>query len=124
MYGKYILQCPARRAFEPEEAMFIVDAWKGSKPLWTVFWLYGVVPSTIATGVFLWLVSQGASGSGLRQLLLAAFAPYTIWVLVAIWRAAAHAPDPLMGGMARGLTVAWAINATMLVVFAEMDFPI
>lgn len=101
--------------------MFIVDAWKGEKSLWTVFWLYGVLPSAVATGVFVWLVSQDLSGGGLRQFLLFAFVPYTIWVLVAIWRCAARAPDPLMGGMARGLTVAWAINATLLIVFAEFD---
>jgi hypothetical protein len=101
--------------------VFIVDAWKGRDRLWRVFWLYGVLTSALITGVFLWLISSDTAGFGLRQLLLAAFVPYTAWILVSVWRCAFNARNEVWGHIARALTIAWAINASLLVVFAELD---
>ena len=52
--------------------------------------------------------------------LLLAFAAYTAWILVAVWRCAANAP-PFWGALARWLTVAWAANAALLIGFLEID---
>jgi len=104
--------------------MFIVAAWRGKEPLWRVFWLYGVLTSVVVTGAFLWLVITGAGGFGLRQILVVAFVPYTAWILVSIWRCAFNARNEVYGHLARGMTIAWAVNATLLVLFAELDMVI
>jgi hypothetical protein len=51
-------------------------------------------------------------------LLLAA---YTVWIVVSVWRCAFNVENPLYGHMARALTVAWAINALMVLGFLELQ---
>lgn len=50
-------------------------------------------------------------------LLLAGFAVYTAWTLQRIWRAAACAPTPALGLVARALCVAWALNVVLVSAF-------
>jgi hypothetical protein len=101
--------------------VFIEQAWRGRLPLKRVFWLYGVLTSSAVTAVFVALVRQGGPGLGLRQLLLAAFVPYTVWLLVSIWRCSDNVRNRYYGRMARAMTVAWAVNAALLIVFTELD---
>jgi len=57
----------------------------------------------------------------LQQALLICFAAYTAWILVAVWRCAHNAKKRLWGLFARLLTVAWACNTIMVLVFLQFD---
>jgi len=104
----------AARFFAPE-----LRAWRGQQPLWKVFWMYGVATSSvlIAIYVFAFYVERVA----LRQILVFCFAPYTAWILVSVWRCANNAHEQFWGMLARFLTVAWALNTIIIVVFVEMN---
>ena len=52
----------------------------------------------------------------------AALAAYTVWIVVSVWRCAFNVEKPLYGHMARALTVAWAINAVLVLGFLELQF--
>ncbi|MBN4664028.1 hypothetical protein H4F36_24735, partial [Escherichia coli] len=71
--------------------------------------------------LYVWLALREDGGSPLCQFLVLAFVTYTAWILVSIWRCAPNARRPYYGDMARALTVAWAINAALLIFFVEMD---
>ena len=57
----------------------------------------------------------------LRQVLLLCFAPYTAWILVSVWRCANNTKERIWGMFARFLTVAWACNTIMIVVFLQFN---
>jgi hypothetical protein len=99
--------------FAPE-----LRAWYGAAPLGRVFWLYGVLVSAVQILVFVLAIYQDRLA--LRQVVLLCFAVYTVWILVSVWRCAAHAAPP-WGVLARWLTVAWAGNAAMVVLFLQID---
>lgn len=94
-------------------------AWRGRQPLWVVFWLYGVGVSTALMALYGAAIVTG--DTVLRQILLLCFAPYTGWLLVAIWRCADNSSMQVWGLLARFLTVAWALNAALIVTFLELD---
>lgn len=100
---------------------FINRYWRGQGRLWTVYWLYGVLGSTLLAAIYLALLPQRADVPWLYALMLLAFAAYTVWILVSVWRCAFNVENTFYGHLARGLTIAWAINATMIVVFLELD---
>lgn len=100
--------------FAPELA-----AWRGQQPLWKVFWLYGVAVSGILIAIYLFAFLIEAVA--LRQILVLCFAPYTAWILVSIWQCSFNAREPFWGMLARFLTVAWACNAALILVFIEMN---
>lgn len=87
----------------------------GSRPLWQVFWLQGVVLSHLIFGAIL-LLYQSLDSLSLA-ILLVAFVCYTAWVLNAVWRNAGNVREPIYGEIARFLTVAWSINAVMVSTF-------
>ncbi len=91
-------------------------AWRGEEPLWKVFWVYGVLVS-IALALF-YLLAMDEKRIIVQQALLIALAGHTVWILVAIWRCAANSP---WGSLARGLTVAWAANTVLLLLFLQVD---
>lgn len=93
-------------------------AWHGVAPLGRVFWLYGVLVSAVLILVFVLAIYQDRLA--LRQIVLLLFAGYTVWILVSVWRCAEHA-EPRWGVPARWLTVAWAGNAAMVVLFLQID---
>lgn len=99
----------------------IAAHWHGRGRLGPVFWGWGVAVSTVVTAVFMILTAAGGTGFVLGQLLLLAFVPYTVWILVSVWRCAPNAPAEWQSVAARWLTVAWAINAFLLIVFVEID---
>jgi hypothetical protein len=96
-----------------------IRAWRGEQPLWKVFWVYGVAVSLalIAIYVTAFFVDRVA----LRQGLLVAFAPYTAWILVSVWRCANNTHEYFWSLLARLLTVAWACNTVLIVVFLELN---
>lgn len=104
----------AARFFAPELA-----AWRGQQPLWRVFWLSGVGVSSVLIATY--LLAFLAEAVALRQILLLCFIPYTAWILVSIWRCSNNVHHPFWRTLARLLTVAWACNATLIIIFAEMN---
>jgi hypothetical protein len=102
------------RFFAPE-----LSAWRGRQPLWKVFWLYGVAVSSALIAIY--YLAFLADAVALRQILLLCFAPYTAWILVSIWRCSNNAREQYWRMLARFLTVAWALNAALIVIFVEMN---
>jgi hypothetical protein len=101
------------RLFAPE-----IRAWRGEHRLGVVFWGYGVLASS---GLILVLGAAIVLGQvALQQILLVAGALYTGWILVAIWRCAGRA-HPYGGGLARSLTIAWALNSALVLLFLQLD---
>ncbi len=95
-----------------------IDAWRGRRPLATVFWGYGVFVS-------IGLIILHASALQRQQLLLQqglilVSAAYTVWILTAIWRTAVR-DSSYWATLARGLTVAWALNSVMVLGFLQFD---
>ena len=95
--------------------------WRGHGPLWKIYWLYGVLGSNLLTVILLLLMWEDAIASGWFQLVLLLLAAYTIWIVVSVWRCAFNVEQPIYGHMARALTVAWAINALMVLAFLELQ---
>ena len=95
--------------------------WRGHGPLWKVYWLYGVLGSIVLAAVLLLLMQRGAADSVWFQLVLLLLAAYTVWIVVSVWRCAFNVEQPIYGHMARALTVAWAINALMVLAFLELQ---
>lgn len=87
----------------------------GTRPLWQVFWLQGVILSHLLFGAILMLYQHLDSIS--LAILLTAFVGYTAWVLNAVWRNAGNVREPIYGEIARFLTVAWSINAVLVSTF-------
>ena len=89
-------------------------------PLWKVFWLYGVIPSSALWLAVYWLVNHhqlpGAT-LGMLVFLLA----YTAWIVAAVWKVAPSAKDPRYGVMAQALTVGWAINTVLIAFFVGLQ---
>jgi hypothetical protein len=104
----------AARFFAPE-----LSAWRGQQPLWKVFWLYGVAVSGALIAIY--LLAFVVDAVALRQILVLCFVPYTAWILVSIWRCSNNVREQFWRVVARFLTVAWACNAVMIVIFVEMN---
>lgn len=94
-------------------------AWRGEQPLWKVFWVYGVVASGVL--ITFYVIAFYVDRIALRQVLLLCFAPYTAWILVSVWRCANNTEERIWSLFARLLTVAWACNTIMIVVFLELN---
>jgi hypothetical protein len=99
--------------FEPEWR-----ALTGRAALGRVFWVYGVLVS--AGLALLFLMARAAGRADLQQLLLVLFPVYTAAILVAVWRCGEHAVAP-WGLLARALTVAWALNTLLLLLFLQIE---
>lgn len=99
--------------FEPE-----LRAWRGQLPLATAFWNFGVLRSAVLALLYILAAENGRLA--LQQGLLVAFAAYTVWILVAVWRCADNA-EPFWGLVARWATVAWALNTVLLLTFLQLD---
>ena len=96
--------------------------WRGHGPLWKAYWLYGVLGSNVLALILLLLMQRGAIDSVWFQIVLLVLAAYTIWIVVSVWRCASNVENALYGQMAKALTVAWAINALMVLGFLELQF--
>tara|TARA_R110002020_G_scaffold189446_2_gene388411 strand:+ start:6337 stop:6726 length:390 start_codon:yes stop_codon:yes gene_type:complete len=108
-----LLRLALARTFAPE-----IDAWHGNAGLATVFWFYGVLTSSVlmlfyARMVYLRLVIA-------EQLLLVVFGLYTAWILVSIWRCSVVSGS-FWAQLARFLTVAWAGNAALVLLFRQLE---
>ncbi|MCC7281712.1 MAG: hypothetical protein IT556_04965 [Acetobacteraceae bacterium] len=95
-----------------------IRAWFGQAPLAKVFWLYGVLTSMVLAALFVAAMAMGRRG--LEQVLLVVLCLYNAWLLPSVWRCARRAASPWQE-IARLLTVAWAVNATLLAVFLEIS---
>jgi hypothetical protein len=96
--------------------------WRGHGPLWKAYWLYGVLGSNVLALTLFVLMERSALGTVWFQLVLLLLAAYTVWIVVSVWRCAFNVETPMYGHMARALTVAWAINALLVLGFLEIEF--
>ena len=92
--------------------------WHGEGPLWKLYWIYGVLLSTIGGAFLLAVVLQGAVPLPTLLPIFAIALIYTGYILVSIWRSAFNiTSDPMgidreaWGWLARVLTIGWALNA-------------
>lgn len=99
--------------FAPE-----VRAWRGQMSLAVVFWGYGVATSLVLA--ILHATALAAGQLAFQQALILLSAAYTVWIVVMIWRSAAQAGS-LWGTMAQWLTVAWALNSTLVLFFLQIE---
>lgn len=99
--------------FAPE-----IRVWHGTEPLWWVFWGYGVLVSAALIAVEALALYRDYVAQ--QQIMLVCFAMYTVWILVSVWRCAEYA-HPFWGPLARWLTIAWAGNAILTIVFLQLD---
>ena len=81
--------------------------WRGHGPLWKVYWLCGVLGSTVLALILLLLMQRSALGSIWFHMVLLVLAAVTVWIVVSVWRRAFNVEKPMYGHMARPLTVAW-----------------
>ncbi len=95
-----------------------IRAWRGEVALGPLFWGKGVSVSILLMAFHASLMWQGLAL--VQQLSLIAIAAYTVWILVAVWRCAGRA-EPNWGTLARWLTVAWGANATLVLLFLQLD---
>jgi hypothetical protein len=100
------------RFFETE-----IRAWYGLEPLWKVFWVYGVLASSVMIGLY--AIALLEERIAVQQLLIVVFAGYTAWILVSVWRCA-ESSAPLWRTLARSLTVAWAGNSILVLLFLQL----
>ena len=96
-----------------------IRVWHGEEPLWKVFWVYGV--ATSATIVALYAIAFYDGRMALRQAPLSCFAAYTAWILVSVWRCTSNTNEKLWGTLARFLTVAWAANTILVLIFLQLN---
>jgi hypothetical protein len=96
--------------------------WQGRGPLWKAYWLYGVLGSNVLALILFVLMQRGAIDSVWFQIDLLLLAAYTVWIVVSVWRCAFNVENLTYGHMARALTVAWAINALLVLGFLELQF--
>ena len=95
--------------------------WRGHGRLWKAYWLYGILGSNVLALILLLLMQRGAIGNVWFQFVLLLLAAYTVWIVVSVWRCAFNVEKPMYGHMARALTVAWAINALLVLGFLELQ---
>ena len=99
--------------FAPE-----IRAWRGEARLSTVFWVHGVLASFVFAVLLAASIYQGEVLA--EQGLLIGFGLYTAWLLVSIWRCALAA-DPFWGALARALTIFWAANSALVLLFMQLE---
>lgn len=102
-----------------EPAGFILRVWLGRAPLGRVFWLYGIGGSAFLGGLF--LLTRTEDNLVGQQSVLLLLALHTVWILGAIWRSAYRADSNYWHASARALTLAWAMNAILLLGFFEVE---
>ena len=81
-----------------------------------VFWGYGVLASCVLA--LLYALAMQQERIVMQQALLILLAGYTAWILVAIWRCAENS-SKVWETLARALTVAWACNTILLLMFLQ-----
>lgn len=95
-----------------------IRVWRGEAPLRSVFWGYGVAASSAVAVLFVTAIDQRQVA--LQQVLIIASALYTLWFVVGVWQCAANAA-PFWGNLARLLSVAWAMNVALVLMFLQID---
>lgn len=95
--------------------------WEGRGPLWKVFWLWGVLGSWILAGLFATVVITAGLSWPLYVITAVVMSVYTVWILVSVWRCAENASEEKWRGLARVLTVAWALNVVLVGLFLGLD---
>lgn len=104
----------AKFGYDADEPLFFIRYWRGDGPLWKVFWLHGVLASLGIVGAYFLAVLIGDTGVQRAVLIVALI--FAVWIAVSVWRCALNVCNVAYAYIARGLAVAWAINAVILVI--------
>lgn len=101
---------------------FLSYYWHGQGPLWKIYWLYGVFGSLILAGLLMLPIEQtGHIRLGHYLLAVGVLCLYSLWINVSVWRCANNVQRKEWGYAARALTVFWAINVILLLLFVGLD---
>ncbi len=95
-----------------------IRAWRGQARLSTAFWLYGVLPAAVL--ILLYTTTVYMHQLLAQQALLIGFGLCTVLSLVSIWRCSL-ATASVWGMFARYLTVAWAANVALVLLFRQLE---
>ncbi len=101
------------RFFENE-----ILAWRGEAAWSRVFWFQGVLTSVVL--IVLYATTIYLHQAIAEQIMLILVACYTVWILVSIWRCSL-ASYTYWAMLARHLTIFWALNTGLLLVFRQLD---
>ena len=91
------------------------------KPLWVVFWIYGVALSGVLIGLLFGPALYGKISLIHYLGAVCVLGVYTHWILASIWYCADRVKNKQWSNVARLLTVAWAINLAMVLFFAALS---
>jgi len=95
--------------------------WGGERPLWPIFWLWGVVGSWLIAAILGGLAYLTGGDWTFFVISAAVMIPYTVWILVSVWRCAENAAESHWATIARFLTIAWALNVFLVGAFIGLD---
>ncbi|MEO3429329.1 hypothetical protein AAFN88_10760 [Pelagibius sp. CAU 1746] len=98
---------------------FLLRYWRGEGELWKVFWLYGVLASTVLACLYAAAIYAGNLAAA--QLLLPLLLVYTAWIVISVWRCAPNVGWDFYTHLSRGLTIAWALNVIFALLGLQMD---
>ena len=98
---------------------FVLRYWRGDGPLWKIFWIYGVLLSLAISGLY--AAALYADAVSYQQVLLPVLLAYTVWIVVAVWRCAPNTGQEVYRYLARGLTIAWAINVVLIALALQLE---
>jgi hypothetical protein len=108
----------ARSTSGPSSSSFVLRYWRGEGALWRIFWIYGVLASTLVSGLYAWALFAGDTTA--QQILLPIILLYTGWIVVSVWRCAPNAESETYALLARGLTIAWALNVLLVIAALQL----
>jgi hypothetical protein len=93
-------------------------AWRGEAELGAIFWIDGVLASSLLVALYATTVVLGQRFA--EQVLLILCAGYTLWILVSIWRCS-QVSESFWSRMARLMTIAWAADTALVLAFRQLD---
>ncbi|MGF1593073.1 MAG: hypothetical protein ACFCUW_07325 [Kiloniellaceae bacterium] len=108
----------ARSTSGASSSSFFLRYWRGEGALWRIFWVYGVLASTVLSGLYAWALF--AADTTAQQILLPIILLYTAWIVVSVWRCAPNAGSETYALLARGLTIAWALNVLLVIAALQL----
>jgi|CXWL01.1.fsa_nt_gi hypothetical protein len=92
---------------------------RGTRPLWQVFWLQGVLVSQLLFAALLAVYRAAPAWTFL--LATAGFLAYTAWIMREVWINAFNVRRQFHTDLARTLTVFWALNAVLVCGFLALS---
>lgn len=116
---RYLSTAFSRRLMNISNALLSMD-YRGKKPLWEVFWVYGVLFSHVYFGLI--IAHYNRAGVVSISLLLLGFMAYTLGIMRMVWINAFNTTKSNYGFAARYLTIFWMINSILASLYLFMTY--